>query len=54
MHKLLQIGRLRYFGHVERMGQERHPHIALPMVGWMVGGVIHKEGGWITSDRTVS
>jgi len=25
----LQIRRLRYFGHVERMGQERHPHIAL-------------------------
>jgi len=25
----LQIRRLRYFGHVKRMGQERHPHIAL-------------------------
>jgi len=24
----LQIKRLKYFGHVERMGQERHPHIA--------------------------
>jgi len=25
----LRIRRLKYFGHVERMGQERHPHIAL-------------------------